>query len=141
MLKLPGLLKSLIDQGVWPREGQNANDQEFNPIIPKEAVEKVFPGNSKLILMPPPYCTITEEKNSFYTENISCVGQILYDRAVCIADFGAGSDSPVILYYQSSDDPCVMYLRWHEKELGVMNQDWIKSHDSFEEFVQDIGLI
>ncbi len=141
MLKLPKQLKELINSGVWPKEGESPNNQEFgDPIISPERVAKVFPHESKLILMPPPFCTLTEERNPFYTEDLTCVGQILYDKAVCIADFGMGADSPIILYFENPEAPQVMYLEWDQKETGEVKHRWVKTHDTFEDFARDIGL-
>ena len=140
MLRLPPLLKILIQKGVWPKEGDNPNTQVFHPIVESERVKKISPDDNRIILLPPPFVTITEERNPFYTEHINCVGQIFYDKAVCIADFGPGSDSPIILYYQNPEEPCVMYLQWKQCMPGVIEQNWVKTHNSFKEFVIDIGL-
>ena len=50
-----------------------------------------------------------------------------YDKAlITIADFGLGSDSPIILYYDSLDSPTVMYLRWSGNGQHIRHQWGLK---------------
>ena len=139
MLKLPKLLIQLIEEGVWPGEGEEPNKQEFDPIVKEDKVKLISDIDTKIVLMPPPFWTITEEQNPFYTEDITCFGQIDYDKAICIADFGLGSDSPIILYYQEQIEPVVMYLKWQFEGSDAM-QEWVQTHSSFEEFASTIGI-
>ena len=62
-----------------------------------------------------------------------------YDKALIIADFGLGSDSPIILYYDSLDSPTVMYLRWSGNGQHIRHQ-WVETHATFDDFASAVGL-
>ena len=64
----------------------------------------------------------------------------LMRKPFAIADFGIGSDSPIILYYQEPE-PCVMYLRWSGDGATLVKHTWIRTHPSFAAFAQAVGLI
>lgn len=92
--------------------------------------------------MPPPFHTIGDEVrkgNDFWTSDITNVGEIDYDSALIIADFGPGSDSPIVLYYKTDTQPSVMYLRWIGDGDAIRHQ-WIETHATFAAFASAIGL-
>jgi hypothetical protein len=65
-------------------------------------------------------------------------GDIDYDRAVVIADFGLGSDAPIALdYRQSLDCPCVIRYRWSQR--GERNR-WVHVAPSFSQFAEMLEL-
>ena len=141
--KIPCELKMLIKQGVWPQAGSNLTAQETNPIINAEATKRSWPDEEKIILTPPPFHTIKDEVdhgNTFWTEFLTNVGEIDYSKALIIADFGAGTDSPIILYY-NNDEPSIMYLRWSGGGQFPLKHSWISTHESFNEFAGAVGLI
>lgn len=136
-------LKMLIEQGEWPQAGSNRFDQETNPIVGTEVTKRIWPNEEKIILTPPPFHTIKDEVdhgNTFWTEFLTNVGEIDYSIALIIADFGAGTDSPIILYYDD-DDPSIMYLKWSGGGQFPLKHSWICTHNSFNEFARDVGLI
>ena len=67
------------------------------------------------------------------------MGEIDYERSVEIADFGLGADSSIILNYQMSMEPRVMYLKWSFKN-NVEYHSWVCTHETFEHFARDVGL-
>jgi hypothetical protein len=141
--EIPSELKMLIEQGEWPQTNSNPYDQELNPIIGAEVTKRIWPDEDKIILMPPPFHTIKDEVdhgNTFWTEFLTNVGEIDYSKALIIADFGAGTDSPIILYY-ADEDPSIMYLRWSFGSQGPLKHSWICTHKSFNEFARSVGLI
>jgi hypothetical protein len=94
-------------------------------------------------MMKPPFHTIADEVaggNLFRFKGVTNPDEIDYNRAVIIADFGMGSDSPIILYYSDMDNPVVMYLRWSGNGPNI-KQSWVRTHDSFDDFARAIGLI
>ena len=140
--KIPGSLCQLIDDGVWPDENSSINRQEREPLISKEVVQRIFPDFDKIVLMKPPFHTIGDEAkvwNDFWVTFLTNFGEIDYDKAVVIADFGLGSDSVIILYYESTNLPVVMYLNWPFVEQKICHS-WVKTHDSFDSFIKDIDL-
>ena len=97
-MKLPPLLNQLIESGVWPPA--NSITLEFHPCLGKEAARQLSPDDDRIVLMTPPFHTIADELrqgNSFWKTGVSNPTEIDYDKALVIADFGLGSDSPIIL--------------------------------------------
>jgi hypothetical protein len=143
--RIPDLLNKLISEGVWPNEKWSTaqfHRQEIDPIIGKEGTQKVSPDNDKIILMPSPFHTIADEVNpsNLFWVHLTNYGEIDYSKAVIIADFGLGSDSPIILYYDDSESAKVMYLKWSFSGSGIQHS-WVCTHSSFEEFANDTGLL
>ena len=91
--------------------------------------------------MHPPFHTIQDEVadgNDFWTTGLSNAGEIDYRKALIIADFGPGSDSPIILYYRAQA-PVVIYLKWIIID-GIVQHSWVQTHASFDAFATDVGL-
>lgn len=140
-LPIPRSLQSLIDSGAWPRDDNAIGRQQLKPILGKEQAHRVSPDHDHIILMPPPFHTIQDEVdngNTFWTDGLSNTGDIDYTNALIVADFGIGSDSPIILYYRTSN-PIVMYLKWSYIAKSA-HHAWVQTHESFDEFAQDVGL-
>ncbi len=140
------MLNKLILDGVWPDEKWSTaqlTQQEIDPIIGKEGTQKLSPNEDKIVLSSPPFHTIADEVdhgNEFWVSYLTNYGEIDYSNALIIADFGIGSDSPIILYYENSEAPKIMYLKWSSNGLSIQHS-WVCTHGSFEEFAIDIGLL
>jgi hypothetical protein len=64
-------------------------------------------------------------------------GGIDFDLALDIADFGLGSDAPILLdYREDTTNPRVIRLRWQQ---GTPNQ-WVIMAPDFRSFVEALGL-
>jgi hypothetical protein len=138
--KLPSGLTSLIESGVWPTEIPNM--QERRPLLGKKAAHALSADDDRIVLMAPPFHTIADEVrggNYFWTSGLTNVGEIDYENALIIADFGLGSDSPIILYFGNSQCPSVKYLRWTGNGDNIRHE-WIETHTSFDDFVVAVGL-
>ena len=139
-LKLPVLLNELIASGVWPTE--NPNMQEIEPLLGQDAARQLSPEDDRIVLMAPPFHTIGDEVrggNDFWRSGVSNPGEIDYNKALIIADFGLGSDSPIILYYDVTDSPTIMYLRWIGNGQNTL-QRWVQTHATFDDFAAAVGL-
>jgi hypothetical protein len=131
---IPALLERLIEEKKWSTAGSPPID------LGVEAALRISPRELQLVLMPPPFHTIADEVregNNFWNQ-LTNVGEIDYSRAVIIADFGLGSDSPIILYYGHDPEPDVMYLEWPYQSDG--RHEWVLSYDSFDELAIDLDL-
>jgi len=142
-LQLPTELVELIQSGTWA-----------DGLTTKDVASNAWPGEREIVLMPPPFHTIDNEVqagNRFWQDEeysyLTNIGEIDYKMAVIIADFGLGSDSPVILYYSDSRDPVVMYLRHESRRKWkglrpekVRKHTWVKTHSDFAEFAADLGV-
>src|SRR5262245_18126993 len=110
--ELPAMLAKLIESGVWPTT--NPNSQELRPLLGKDAAQKLSREDDRIVRMTPPFHTIGDEVrcgNALWKNGVTTPEEINYDKALIFADFGLGSDSPIILYYELPDSPNVMYLR------------------------------
>ena len=139
-LKLPVRLGKLTESGTWPTG--ISHSQELKPILGKEAASKLSADDDYIVLKAPPFHTIADEVrkgSDFWTHGVTNADEIDYEKAVIIADFGIGSDSAIILYYRILNSPSIMYLRWIGNGKDVRHQ-WIETHASFDDFVEDIGL-
>lgn len=139
-LRLPDNLTHLIATGVWPTETPNM--QELHPLLGKHAAQVLSPDDDRIVLMVPPFHTIAVEVkggNDFWTNDLTNVGEIDYEKALIIADFGLGSDSPIILYYRNTASPSVMYLRWSCDGENIQHE-WIETHSTFDDFAKAVGL-
>lgn len=60
------------------------------------------------------------------------------ELAIAIADFGIGSDSPILLYYQQNNaEPTVLNLNWQE---GHNSTSWVVMAENFAAFVELLGI-
>ena len=137
---LPSLLTEMIASGVWPTG--NPNLQELKPILGADAAHMISSQDDRIVLMPPPFHTIADEVrggNHFWETGVTNPNQIDYDKALIIADFGMGSDSPIVLYYERKDSARVMYLRWIGNGQNIRHE-WVETHRTFDDFAVAVGL-
>jgi hypothetical protein len=116
--------------------------QELKPILGKDAAPKLSSHDDRIVLMPPPFHTIGDEVrggNHFWKTGVTDPKEIDYDKALIIADFGMGSDSPIVLYYEPKDSARVMYLRWIGNGQDIRHE-WVETHRSFDDFAVAVGL-
>jgi hypothetical protein len=111
---LPQKLLDLIDQGLWPNTGQAVTAPP--ELLPPEVIEALYPGEHDIYLYAPPFQTVAQrvaDGDSFWTREVAVPDQIDFDLTVAVADFGLGSDAPVVLdYRRSRDHPVVLRLRY-----------------------------
>src|SRR5437762_1599069 len=117
-LPLPESLARLLATGVWPSiDGPSMTAQQLNPSIPADRVRRFAAEESLICLQPPPFSTIAQEwaagGSGDFWERFGALDQIEPEKALIIADFGLGSDSPVILdFARNASNPPVFRLRW-----------------------------
>jgi hypothetical protein len=59
------------------------------------------------------------------------------ELSIVIADFGLGSDSPILLdYRQDRSNPTVIRLQWRKPQPNV----WMRCANGFDEFADILGL-
>lgn len=139
-LLLPDLLVTLIASGAWTPAGAQVGHWRD---LGKIHARKLSPDDDQLVLVPPPFRTIADDVaagNSWWITALTNVGEIDYSKALIIADFGMGSDSPIVLYYGSPDRPVVKYLHWEWRNNRPVHR-WEQTHSSFSDFARDINLM
>jgi hypothetical protein len=140
MVAVPRLLEELLAAGRWPRNSIEANAQNIKPRVPRERLQSLAPEESWIYLLPPPFLSVREKSkhNPFWTWPMADPGGIDFDLALDIADFGIGSDAPILLDYRDNlARPRVIRLRWSGD--GTANR-WVVTAPDFETFVETLGL-
>jgi hypothetical protein len=138
-LAVPRKLLDLIAKGFWPETGQAVNQPE---LLPPEVVSSLFPGEHQISLYSPPFQTVNQEVaegSHFWTSEVAAPDQIDFDLTTVIADFGYGSDAPIVLDYRNNrDEPRVMRLRY-SRGPGPRTR-WVSIADTFDGFARLLGL-
>ncbi len=140
-LLIPDLLIEALDAGKWPRTANEALKQNLRSLVPEERVRQMAPDESHIYLYPPPFHTVartvTGSGADFYAR-FGALDQLVPEAAVEIADFGLGSDAPILLDYRDGPtDPCVIRLSWPGD--GRPNR-WVVMAPDFRSFVEVLGL-
>lgn len=142
-LPLPQGLIRLISAGVWPgKAGPPMTAQQFNPLVPPERVRLFAEEESLICLDHPPFSTIAQEIQRAgagdFWEKFGALHQIVPEQALVIADFGLGSDSPIILdFHRDATDPPVLRLAWRADECN----EWVQGARNFDAFAKMLGLV
>ncbi len=83
----------------------------------------------------PNACELTND--DFYRTH-GAIWQLRPELAIEIADFGIGSDTPILLYYdKSKTEPAVINLDWQN---SPNSNSWVVMADSFSAFVDLLGI-
>jgi hypothetical protein len=140
-LLIPDGLVAALEAGRWPRTSEEAMKQNLRSLIPEERIRRLAPEESKLYLYPPPFATVARglaaSGDDFYTR-FGAVEQLVPEAAIEIADFGLGSDSPLVLDYRAGPtDPRVIRLLWPGE--GQPNR-WVVMAPDFPTFAEAMGL-
>ncbi len=115
--------------------------QELLPLVRAERVRRFAERETLICLAPPPFRTIAEEPalglDYESWEGLWALDQIDPGRALVIADFGLGADSPVILdFARDPGNPPVLCLRWRTPGGG---NEWVQGARDFDEFAALLG--
>ena len=139
-LRLPDLLTSMIETGRWPSTNDSINKQNLQSLIPSDRNRKL----RAICLYPPPFRTLANAKNDDFYRKSGVIWQLKPERAIEIADFGLGADSPILLYYnKSKTEPIVINLDWQmslDWQEGASANSWGVMADSFSDFVEILGI-
>jgi hypothetical protein len=145
-LPVPNAIAELIKTGRW-----DCGHDFPMPGALRDAVPERLWRSPQVYLEPPPFRTIAEwmedEREEWWRRPVAAVSQLDPNLAVVIADFGMGSDTPVVLDYRSSfDQPIVRYLFWSpdypssQKFLDFVGNSWEILAPTPEAFLALLGL-
>lgn len=138
-LPIPRELTLLIDSGYWPRDGNEAGEQNVNSLVPEAIVRGFAPEENQIFFYPPPFFTVANRMNgvelNFWVDPRTAIHEIDPAFTLIIGDFGLGSDAPLALDYREQlDEPKVIYLRWAQD-----GNHWVEIAPNFADFVRQIG--
>jgi hypothetical protein len=143
MIRIPALLEALIASGRWPKNAEEAHRQNLQPLIAAERVRRLAPDEQgNIYLASPPFGVIgrTGDVKDFFNLPSSDPGGIDRDLAIIIADFGIGSDAPIVLdYRESPTNPRVLRLRYNDDSPPLVGK-WVELTPDFATFVDALGL-
>jgi hypothetical protein len=141
-LPIPSELQRLIAVRKWPRDRDEAHQQNFKLLIPLQRIRKFAPEESSLYLNAPPFFTVRKlnegAEHRFWASPNAAPSEISFTHSVVIGDFGLGSDAPILLDYRATINcPSVLRLRW-SNDNG--ENHWVEIARSFEAFATLLGL-
>jgi hypothetical protein len=152
-LPLPKRLLTLIESGFWPRTLHEEKRQGLHGSISKERVQFFAPDQDQIYLLSPPFSTVATRMahgDNFWSR-FGALEQISPELSVLIADFGMGSDSPILLDYRPDvANPAVIRLKLNpilaetlasgrKRVVGWANV-WLRCADTFDAFADMLGL-
>jgi hypothetical protein len=152
-LPLPNRLLTLIDSGFWPRTPDEARRQGLRGLVSKELIQFFAPEQDQIHLLSPPFSTVATRmaQGDKFWSRFGALEQISPELCVFIADFGMGSDSPILLDYRPDvSNPAVIGLKLNpvlgetlasgrKRVVGWANV-WLRCADTFDAFVDMLGL-
>jgi hypothetical protein len=138
-MRVPEKLIALIDAGRWPRRSDLLVHHEF--LVPRSLLAPFcssdFPSSSEYLHLFPP--TFALARPTRFWTNATGGWDIDLKRLLDIADFGWGTDAPIILDYRRSEEqPSVRCLRY--PDAGSLRSEWVDVADSFDDLVTYLGL-
>jgi len=138
-LKIPDEIIKLIDIGWWPSK-ENASKQYEKCLIDKENVKLIDKESDEIIFQHPPFYRLDREVDfnpRFWLSKQASLKEINPFKAVDIADFGMGSDSPILLdYRENENNPSVMFLNY----TNGLESHWVKCADNFQHFMDILKI-
>ena len=174
ILPVPTRLLDLVQRGVWPADFEQAMDFEWAypdpddtleeresrfqayglPRVPVDRIQLMDQAESALHLYPPPFrvsiAWSVRDRPGF--ERVFAEDEIDRKRLLGIADFGQGSDKPIVLDYQHDlQCPTVLRLEFNLVRTGRDDQQrwgqhkywdnhWVEVAPSFDEFALLLGF-
>src|SRR5262245_29417475 len=136
-LKVPEELEALINAGRWPRDREHERQQNLHPLVPAAWVRAFAQEESFIYLLHPPFYSVRQlvdgGEHDFWTSPNAAPNEISFDHSLVIADFGLGSDSPVVLDYRAvHDGPKVLRLKWGHGPWGAHGDNhWVEVAPNF----------
>ena len=137
-LPVPAALLELLDGGLWPRTPSEAMKQNLHCLVSADRIREFAPEEDRIYLYAPPFARIADgianEGDSRFYSTYCATHQLVPELTLDIADFGLGSDAPIVLDYQfDRTNPRVIRLRWDSESRGRNNR-WVECADNFEQF-------
>jgi len=127
--------------------------QNIRSLVCKERVQVFAPEQDRMYLLIPPFSTVGTRmtRGDKFWVRFGALEQISPDRSVFVADFGLGSDSPILLDYRHDvSAPAVIRLKLNpihgetmtdgRKKLVGWANVWLRCADTFDAFVDMLGL-
>jgi hypothetical protein len=141
----PPLLAQLIERGRWPNFLRSGG----LPIGPSHPLAAAAGGAGRVCFLSPPFGTVAQraEREDFWTWPCASAAEIDFAKTTCIADFGIGSDSPILLDYSLDPTrPRVIYLQWRQQVEGKPGWEstqnhWVSLAPTFDGFARLAGLV
>ena len=145
--ELPSIVDELLRAGTWP-----THNSDYVSRASEHLVRAVLADESCFCLLAPPFRTLEQDENisqnlwwKNWLEGFRHPSEIDYSKAVMVADFGPGSENPIVLDYRSSP-PQVMALtvRFHREApnsaRGEWEGHWVVLASTLEELLDKLGL-
>ena len=152
-LPLPKRLIALIDSGLWPSGYEEALRQNLRTPVSKERIQAFAPDQDRIYFYGLPFSTVAQRMahGDKFWARFGTIDSIAPEQSVVIADFGVGSDSPILLdYRQDIAMPAVIRLKLNpilgdeltngRRELLGWANVWLQCAATFDSFADMLGL-
>ena len=126
----------MLDESRWPRDVNQASGRNLRPFVPEDRSRRL----RRIYLYPPPFHTVAEAvaRGDRFYERFGALHELVPKAAIAVADFGIGSDAPILLDYRAGpSDPRVIHLEWPG---GDHPSHWVVMAPDFASFVEMLGL-
>jgi hypothetical protein len=132
-VELPALLQVMIDDGRWSTP-EGANDERISVVTARQW-DPSAPG---IHLLAEPVTLSSDLAAAPTLGDLWNTADVDPERCLVIADFGLGSDNPIVLDF-ADQPPSVRTLRWPVDRTG--RSTWVTIAATFDEFVSELGLL
>ena len=130
---LPERLVSMVADGVWDTPGYVDDRVDRSIVEPWDPVADGIHLTSSFETVSELLASLPELPTIWPTDGVDP------DRLVVIADFGLGTDNPVVLDF-SVDPPAVLTIDFDESSTTPSRPRWKTIASSFDGFVDALGL-
>jgi hypothetical protein len=130
-MTLPALLSSMIADGRWATVG------DCDERISLQVARRWDPHASGIHLHAEPCSLASDLQQGRDLFDLWNTVDVDAERCLVIADFGLGSDNPIVLDFTQDPAP-VRTQRWPEDETS--RPTWITIASTFEDFAIELGL-
>jgi hypothetical protein len=147
--ELPAIVGEMLRLGTWPTD-----DSDYFVVspVPEHLVRAVLPDESGFCLLAPPFRTLELDERISHSrwwkkwlEGFRHTDEIDYSKAVMVADFGPGSENPIVLDYRRTPPQvmalaCVFHRDAPGSGRGEWEGHWVVLASTLEELLDKLGL-
>lgn len=149
-LKVPERLIALAETGIWPRTYAECLAQVSQPRVPEARVRLISPDDTQIYLYLYPHFGSVQRSDVDIWLTHGDPEDLVLPSTLIIGDFGAGSDSSIVLDYRTNAErPAVLRLAWEFSRIEDsatgeferrVSARWVMCAPTFDDFVDLCGL-
>jgi hypothetical protein len=144
--EIPAIVDEMLRLGTWPSD----DARWWESRAPEQLVRAILPDEGCFCLFSPPFRTLEDDQRMSrsrwwkqFLDRCRHPDEVDYSKAVMVADFGPGSENPVVLDYRHTP-PEVMALSFtfhRDRDPGQeLEGHWVVLASTLEELLDKLGL-